>query len=242
MFKTLGEDIVLLEIKGPLDVGEDVILGFYPEIKDLLDEIKRMGWKYHFNDISGRARVELDLEKVNFTLRYYPPRIDELEEEGTYEISAEIGNEPPALLKVESIDEFKVSVSTEHAHSCITLDPMRKLITYVEDVLWFGIGENRGPKKLSEAREVYDAVKFFLERGYKFKDDYVVKRYKKLLDLFEKKYKFTIKINLTVDREDLVPGWSELKRQLSEFFYERGLLMEIKEDRKFPFVLNKPIP
>ena len=229
-------------MKGPLNVGEDVILRFYPEIKELLDEIKRMGWKYHFEEILGKARVELDLDKVNFTLRYYPPRIDELEERGTYEISAEIGNEPPALLKVDSIDEFKVSVSTEHAYSCITLDPVKKLITYVRDVLWSGIGEKMGPKKLSEAREVYNAAKFFLEKGYEFGNNYVVEHYKKLLDLFEKKYRFTIKIDLTVDREDLVPGWDELRKQLSEFFYERGLLMEIKEDKKFPFVFNKPIP
>jgi len=232
---------MLVKIKGPIDVGEDVILRFYPEIKDLIDSIKGMGWSYHFRNVLGKAKVELDLEKVNFHLRYYPPRIERFEEKGTYEISAEIGEEPPALLRVESVDSFEVDISTEHAHSCITLDPLRKLITYIEDVLWHGVRENE-PKKLSEAREVYNAARFFLERGYKFKNDYVAEHYKELLNLFEKKYRFTINLDLTVEKEDLVPGWDDLRKQLSEFFHERGLLMKIKEDKEIPFIFRKPIP
>jgi len=240
-FEAPGVRIVVLKIEGPLSVGEEVILRFYPQVKELLDEVRGMGWSYRLRSVSGRARVELDLEKMDFTLRYYEPRPGECEE-GTYEISAEVGKYPPALLEVESIDEFELSVSTEHAHSCVAVDPLKKVITYITDVLWYGWGEEREPKKLSEAREVYDAVTFFLERGYAPKNEYVARGYKQLLDLFERKHRFTLKIELTVDREELVPGWKDLKNELSRFFYERGLLMEIKEEGKPPFMFRKPIP
>ncbi len=81
---------------------------------------------------------------------------------------------------------------------------------------------------------MYEAAKFLVENGYKFKDDYVVKAYKELVDLFEGRYKSTLTLELTVEREELVPGWEELKNDLAKFFYRRGLLMELKPRRTWP--------
>jgi len=236
----------IVRIVGNLNVGGDVIIRFYPSIKAFLDSIRSKGWKYSFKDVTGKARVILDLDRVNFDLKYYPPSIEEFEEKGKYVVEATIGDKPPSIVKVESIDSFKISISTEHAWSCVSIDPINKVITYIEDVLWGGIrlkGE-RGPEKLSEAREVYDVVKFLLSNGYKFKDKYVIENYKTLIDLFEKKYSFTLTIELTVDNEEKVPSWKELESELSEFFYERGLLMKLKKnsDRDIFSIFRKPLP
>jgi len=110
------------------------------------------------------------------------------------------------------------------------------------DVLWNFNKE--GPKKLAEAKEVYEVAKWFIEeKGFKPADDYVVKKYKKLVDLFGKPYKFTITLKLTVKDPNVVPSWKELKSELCNFFYERGLLAELREDGKGLFsFFNKPLP
>lgn len=233
-----------MRITGNLDVGEDVILKFYPTVKSLLNTIKSNGWRYSFEDVVGSAKVVLDLDNMKFKLRYYPPRIDEFNEKGEYSIEATLGDKPPSIFNVENIESFKISISTKHAWSCVTIDPVNKVITYVRDVLWntFRIGEEKKPEKLSEAREVYDVVKFFLSNGYRFKDKYVIENYKKLIDLFEKKYRFTLTIELTVDREDAVPSWNKLIEELSKFFYEKGLLMKLKRNKDLPSIFEKPIP
>ena len=113
-------------------------------------------------------------------------------------------------------------------------------------MLWNGIKieGGGGPEKLSEAREVYNVVKFFLDDEYRFKDKYVIEKYKKLVDLFEKKYTFTLTIELTIDREENIPSWNKLKEEMSRFFYERGLLMKLKEDvdKDIFSIFKKPLP
>ena len=118
----------VIRICGPLSVGDDVVLRFYPDIKPLLDEIRGRGWHYDFSNVVGEAEVAIDLDKVNFRLHYYPPRIDEFEEKGRYEISAEVGEEPPVVLNVKRIDKFKVSISTEHTWGCVEIDPLTREI------------------------------------------------------------------------------------------------------------------
>lgn len=232
-----------IRIEGELNVSKDIILRFHPELKGLLKEIKERGWSYSFVNVKGKAHVVLDLNKIEFRLEYYPPRIEELEEEGVYEIRAEVGSEPPAALEVEAIDSFQLAVSTQHARDCVEVDPVGRIITYIQDVLWDGIrlGKERGAERLSEAREVYEVVKFFLDKGYGLKNSYTVEKYKQLVDLFEKPYRFTITLELTVQQEDKVPSWHDLVDQLAEFFRERGLLMKLMNDRKKMF-FQKPIP
>ena len=236
--------MVVIKFIGEISIGEREILKFYPEIKPLLDEIRGKGWSYHFTNVIGEAEAELDLDNLYFRLEYYPPRIWRDECEGRYEISAKLGSEAPAILRVNSIEKFEVSVSTEHAWSCVNANPLKREITYITGVLTNSILRRKEPSKLSEAREVYNVVKFFLNKNFSFKDKYVIEHYKELIDLFEKRYRFNLSLELVVDREDKVPGWRELLEELSKFFYERGLLMKLKEEDKkdiFP-LFRKPIP
>ncbi len=234
----------IIHIKGPLNVGKDIILKFYPDLRLLLREIREMGWSYSFSEVYGKASVIIDLDKVNFTLEYHPPEIEELEEKGTYEIRAEVGYEPPAVLRVEAIDKFEIYISSKNAWRCVRINPLEKTITYIKDVLWNGIRlDGKSPRKLSEAREVYQIVKFFLQKGYRMKNEYVLEKYKELVELFEKTYTFTLTLELTVHNEELVPGWNDLIRELGEFFYKKGLLMSIKENNKHKhFLFRKPLP
>ncbi|MHA1710429.1 MAG: hypothetical protein ACTSXJ_11495 [Candidatus Baldrarchaeia archaeon] len=235
--------IAIVPIRETLNVGEDVILRFHPELNPLLESIKRRGWRYRFIDVTGSARVLLYLHRVFFKLNYYPPRIERFEERGTYTIETEVGENPPAVLNVESIDSFKISISTEHVCGCVTIDPLRRIITHIADVLWSGMKEDLS-EKLVKAKEVHEVVQFLLDMGYALEDACTMERYKKIVDLLEGGYKFSLTIELTVEREEDVPSWEELKRDLSRFFRERGLLMEIKKEPRKGIlpIFRKPIP
>jgi len=231
-----------VRLKGELNLSEDDVKRFHPWIDPLLEEIKKKGWKYNFSNVNAEVLVELDLNELTLTLKYYPPRIEEFEEKGTYEISAEIGNDPPAVMKILSVEKFNVEISTEHCWRAVEIDPFKREIKWIYDVLWSGLNKD-GPNRLSEAREVYEVAKWLIEeKGFKPANDYVVKDYKKLLDLFERPYKFTLTLELTVKDVDKVPSWEELKKDLCKFFYERGLLVEFKENRDPLSLFKKPIP
>ncbi|ADB58216.1 hypothetical protein [Archaeoglobus profundus] len=232
-----------VRLKGEFDLSEDDVKRFHPWINPLLEEIKKKGWKYRISDVSAEVLVELNLDELTLTLKYYPPRIEEFDKEGTYEISAEIGNEPPAVMKILSVEKFNVEISTEHCWHAVEINPFKREVKWIKDVLWFGLDKD-GPNKLSEAREVYEVAKWLIkEKKFRPADDYVVEKYKRLLDLFEKPYKFTLTLELAVEDIDRVPGWEELKKDLCHFFRERGLLVELKKGDKDVFGLfRKPLP
>jgi len=234
--------VYTVKLKGKFDLKEKDVVELHPWIKPLLGEIKKKGWKYRILNVDAEVLVELNLNKLKLTLNYHPPRIDECEEEGIYEISAELGSEPPAVMKILSIERFDIGISTKHCFCAVEIGSFEKKIKRILDVLW-GF-EKESPKKLAEAREVYEVAKWLIEeKGFKPADDHVVEDYKKLIDLFEKPYRFTLTLELTVKDENKVPSWEVLKRELCNFFYERGLLAELKRDKGTLLNLfRKPIP
>ena len=222
-----------IKLRGSFSLSEKDVLEFHSWITPLLEEIRNRGWNYELSDVEAEVLVELDLDELKFDLKYYPPRLEDFEKEGTYEISAEVG-EPPAVLKILSVESFKVRISTKNCWNSAEIDPFKREIKSIKDVLW-SFGEE--VDKLSKAREVYEVARWLIEKGFKPANDYVIKDYKKLVEMFEKPYKFTITLEIAVEDENKVPGWKELKEELSKFFYERGLLVELKN--KDPF--RKPI-
>lgn len=208
-----------IKLKGSFSLNEKDILEFHPWVKPLLEEVRNRGWNYEFSDVKAEVLVELDLDELKLDLRYYPPRLERFEEGGTYEISAEVGSEPPAVLKVLSIESFKVRVSTKNCWNAAEIDPFKREVNSIKDVLW-AFGEE--VDKLSQAREVYEVARWLIEKGFKPANNYVIKDYKKLVDMFEKPYKFAVTLEIAVEDENKVPGWEELKKELSKFFYERG--------------------
>lgn len=222
-----------VRLKGKFSLREKDVVEFHPWIKPLLEEIVKRGWKYEISGVKAEVLVELDLDNIPMTLRYYPPRIEEPEDEGTYEVSAELGKEPPAVLDIRSIEGFDIAISTEHCWRAVEIDPFKQEVKWIHDVLWHGLKED-GPKKLAEAREVYEVAKWLVdERGFRLASEHVARNYRRLLDLFEKPYRFTLTLEVTVKDENKVPGWKELRKDLHSFFHERGLIAEVKEDRNF---------
>ena len=116
---------------------------------------------------------------------------------------------------------------------------------HIENVLWkWSLGKEKKTSKLSEAREVYEVAKWLIEEK-KFKPEcsYVLEKYKKLVELFEKPYTFKLKLSLSVKDEEKVPPWEKPVEELSEFFLERGLLMSIEPKKnKLFFFEEKPLP
>ncbi|AIY91109.1 hypothetical protein [Geoglobus acetivorans] len=45
-----------------------------------------------------------------------------------------------------------------------------------------------------------------------------------------------------MENENKVRGWEELRNELHSFFYERGLIAEVKENRNFFDFFRKPLP
>ncbi len=133
-------------------------------------------------------------------------------------------------------------ISSKHSWRAVEIDPQKKVITYIYNVLYDSIiSAEKEPKKISEARDIYEIAKFLVkEKRFKIEDKYVVENYKELVDLFEKPYKFDLSLELTVEEEEKVPGWRELIDQLSKFFYERGLLMRVKGEKTL--FRKKPLP
>ncbi len=232
-----------VKLKGEFNLSESDIKQFHPWITPLLEEIRKKGWKYDFSNVNAEVLVELNLNELTLNLKYYPPRIERLEEKGSYEISAKIGDKPPAVMKILSIEKFNVEISTEHCWCAVEIDPFKRKIKSIHDILWHDFNRS-GPNKLAEAREVYEVVKWLIdEKGFILADNYVVENYKKLLDLFEKPYKFTLTLEVSVKDENKVPSWEALKKDLYNFFYERGFLIELKkEDKDVSSLFRKPIP
>ncbi len=73
------------------------------------------GWNHHFEDVRGEAMFKVNLKEKEFSLRYYPPRIEEFEERGCYSVEANLGEQEPAVVEILRVDAFKLSVGTEHA-------------------------------------------------------------------------------------------------------------------------------
>jgi hypothetical protein len=230
------------KLKGKFRLSEADILRFHPWIKPFIEEVKSKGWNYEFSNVIAEVLVELNLDELVLTLSYHPPRIERCEEEGVYEISARLGEEP-AIMKVLSIDRFNVDVFPEHCLHAVEVDPFKREVKRIKDVLWDGLGE-KCSGKLDEARDVYEIAKWLIEeKGFKASDDYVVKNYKKLVDIFEKPYRFNLTLEVTVKDESKVPSWKDLKKELHNFFYERGLLVELKRGNEKLFDLfKKPLP
>lgn len=221
-------------------LAESDVLRFHPQVKKFLEEIRGKGWSYSFTDIVGEAEVEIDPERLTFTLHYYPPRIDVLEEEGKYTVEAEVGTEPPSVIRVLRVESFKVEISAGKYIGAVKVDPLAKTVEHITNVLGWSILE-REKKRLADARAVYEVVKWLVKvKGFKLGNEWVVEKYKELVDMFEKPYRFELKLELTVKDESRVPSWEDLLKDLCEFFLERGLLVKVSRNRGL--FLRKPIP
>lgn len=237
--------MIKVVFKDNICLSEKEVLKFHPQIKSFLNEIKEKGWKYSIMDIEGEAVAEIDENKVKFELHYYPPDITEPDSEGRYALKAELGSEPPAVIKVLSVKAFKIKISTPHCWNAATVNPFKKTVTHIKDVLWrWSLNKEKKPSKLSEAREVYEVAKWLIEeKKFKPENSYVLEDYKQLVELFEKPYTFKLKLSLTVKDEEKVPSWDKIVEDLSEFFLERGLLMSIERNKnKLFFLEKKPLP
>ncbi len=105
--------VYAVRLEGKFDLKEEDVLRFHPWVKPLLEEITNQGLKYRISNIDAEVFVELDLDKLTLNLNYVLPRIEEFDE-GFYEISAKLGNEPPAIMRILSVEHFEIDISTKH--------------------------------------------------------------------------------------------------------------------------------
>jgi len=135
-------------------VAED-ILKFRPEIRPILDEIAKMGWRYLYIVTKAKAIAELDLSKCqyHFDTHEYPNVLKLILGSKTLEIDS-----------VPEVEEFTVNVSTKSYPRAATVDISKGLVTYLHDPFWgWKKGWEKDPKKLAEAKEVYEVARWLLE-------------------------------------------------------------------------------
>jgi hypothetical protein len=232
-----------VRFEGDIEVSDKQIFQYHPQIKPLIDEIMSRGWKYRFEDVKGEAIVEVDLSQVSFRYSYYPPRIEELENEGSYKLHVPLGSQPPNVIEIKKVDHFKIGISTKNYWHAASIDPFANKVTQIENPFHYGFLTREEPKRFAEARELYELSKWlFQEKKMEPEDSYVAENYKDILDRFEpERYRFPIRLQITVEDEEKVPNWEELIEGLSKYFGEKGLLMELEKKPDF-FERKKPLP
>jgi len=158
------------------------VLRFHPEIRSMLEEIKKEGWKYLYIEARGRAVAEVDLEKAPCRLMshaVYGGR-------GSYAVEVEIGK-PPEIRDVPEVEEFRINVSTKSFPRAATVDVSKGVVTYLHDAFWkWESGWEKDPEKLSEAKEVYEVAKWLLDvKKLRLHESYSIERYKELRKILE---------------------------------------------------------
>jgi hypothetical protein len=178
-----------IEFSGIL-TPEDV-LKENPELKNILNEIKEKGWRYLFIHTSGKTAIEFDIS--NQPSKIIPYGI--WSGEGNYTINIDIGkniSEP----KIKSVEEFRINISIKDLPRAVTIDIVKKLITYIDENFWNWKDEwTTDENKLSLATGVYEVVKWLIEeKKFELAENYNKERYTQLLETFK---------NLKVINKDL---------------------------------------
>lgn len=216
-----------VNIDGYLDVKEKDILHYHPNVKPLLDEITSKGWKYDFGSVKAKVSIALDLENSYFNLEA-DSEPEENKEDYLLRVSL---RDEPEIVKVLAVESFHVQIGAPNSYRAVTVDPLSHLVTDIYDV-WFPFNDSEGPKKLGEAREIYEVAKWLVrEKGFSIEGD-EMEDYTKLVNLFEKRQSFPLELELTVEDEQKVPGREELVNGLSKYLRERGLLVNVKKPDK----------
>jgi len=142
MTKSLKSEIKGSELhvrfEGDVDVSEELILQHHPHVKSLLEEITGHEWKYSFENVKGEATVRVNLNKAVFDYRYYPPRFDEFEKKGVYELQIPLGSKRPAIVDIRKMEHFRIRISTKRYWHAATIDPFTNKVTYIENPFRFG--------------------------------------------------------------------------------------------------------
>ena len=246
MAKSLKSEIKGSELhvrfEGDVDVSEELILQQHPHVKSLLEEITEHEWKYSFENVKGEATVRVNLNKAVFDYRYYPPRCDEFEQKGVYELQIPLGSKRPSVIDIRKMKHFTIRISTKRYWHAATIDPFTNKVTYIENPFRFGFLAEEQPKKFAQARELYELSKWlFQEKKMEAEDRQVVENYNALLEAFERKrYTFPLRLRITVEDEKKVPTWEELLDGLSQYLKGKGLLMKLEE--KPEFFEKRPLP
>jgi len=246
MAKSLKSEIKGSELhvrfEGDVDVSEELILQHHPHVKSLLEEITEHEWKYSFENVKGEATVRVNLNKAVFDYRYYPPRCDEFEKKGVYELQIPLGSKRPSVIDIRKMKHFTIRISTKRYWHAATIDPFTNKVTYIENPFRFGFLAEEQPKKFAQARELYELSKWlFQEKKMEAEDRQVVENYNALLEAFERKrYTFPLRLRITVEDEKKVPTWEELLDGLSQYLKGKGLLMKLEE--KPEFFEKRPLP
>lgn len=71
-------------------------------------------------------------------------------------------------------------------------------------------------------------------------DSYTAEPYQDLIDRFEKRYTFPLRLHLTIHDEEKVPSWDKLQSDLARFMSRKGLLAKVVEKPRL--FAKKPIP
>ncbi|MEM3589296.1 MAG: hypothetical protein QXE25_05590, partial [Nitrososphaerota archaeon] len=127
--KGLASGKIALEFTEILPPEE--ILKEFPEYKNLLNEIKENGWRYIFIHTYGKTAIEFDI--TNNPGKIIPYGI--WSGEGNFTINIDVGKNVPEP-RIKSVDEFRINISIKDTPRALTIDIVKKIITYIDEEFW----------------------------------------------------------------------------------------------------------
>jgi hypothetical protein len=158
-------------------VDPETILRYHPELKSMLEEIIRAGWKYLYIVTRGRAIAEFDVQHK------YRLTADGL----GYNVKIAIGNQRPQITGVPEVEEFRINICSKSFPRAATMDLSKGIVTYLHDAFWGWQEEwKNDPDRFSQSKEVYEVARWLLDmKKMKLHENYKLQRFEELRELFE---------------------------------------------------------
>lgn len=181
--KGLASGKIALEFTEILPPEE--ILKEFPEYKNLLNEIKENGWRYIFIHTYGKTAIEFDI--TNNPGKIIPYGI--WSGEGNFTINIDVGKNVPEP-RIKSVDEFRINISIKDTPRALTIDIVKKIITYIDEEFWNWKDEfMEDEDKRGRAIEIYKALRWLIEeKKFVLDKSYQQQKYQELKEKIEKKY------------------------------------------------------
>ncbi|MCS7135194.1 MAG: hypothetical protein RMI79_06150 [Nitrososphaerota archaeon] len=169
-------------------LAPEVILRALPDIKLFLEEVKSKGWKYLFIEAKSKYSIEIEINEQPCII--YP--IEDLthyrKEDVKLMMSVELKLINLSGIKIDEVDDFKINISTNNFPRAVTIDPVKRKISYINDALWNWDDELiNDQEKVSQALEVYEVVKWLIDEKSFYPDKSLDEnRFKEILEKFNK--------------------------------------------------------
>jgi len=171
---------LVLKCPGRAPLAE--IMKLRPDIESFLRELESRGWMHFYVDHQASLVGELEFSGADYQILSWSML------KGPYSMVVDLSKSFPHITGIE-LEKLVYNVYSRNTFPrAITIDIEKKLITYVNDVLWnWQEGWEKDSTKTSKAIEILDLLRWLIEeKNFKLSENYNEERYLQLVDIFNK--------------------------------------------------------